>query len=137
MTKSNKTKPGAAAVGCSWFFCLWRLEMVLCSPFFILYRLDIYYALIHLLPLYGRLGRFSFHFVAHPVPPQRAVNSGTPANLCAITATAVQALEPNRLSSCYSFFHLLSFSLKKLRKNSKSKLCFRAAIQGDRELSQG
>ena len=49
-----------------------------------------------------------FLFATHAIPPQRAALYRTPANLCAIAATAVQALEPDCLASGDSFLHLVS-----------------------------
>lgn len=95
------------AKGC--YFLLWRLKAVLCSPFFILSGWGNESVPLFLcLRLCARLKRFCLLFATHPISPQGAVGSRAPANLCAIAATAVQALQPDRLSSGNSFFHWVS-----------------------------
>lgn len=47
-----------------------------------------------------------FLFTTHAVPPQRAADNRTPSHLCMIAPAAIQALEPDCLSSGYSFFHV-------------------------------
>lgn len=101
------------AKGC--YFLLWRLKAELCSPFFILSCLGNERVPLFLcFRLCARLKRFRLLFATHPIPPQGAVGSRAPANLCAIAATAVQALEPDRLSSGNSFFHLVPSCVKNL-----------------------
>lgn len=93
--------------GC--YFLLWRLKVVLCSLFFILSGWGNESVPLFLcFRLCARLKRFRLLFATHPIPPQGAVGSRAPADFCAVTATAVQALQPNCLSSGNSFFHLVS-----------------------------
>ena len=57
---------------------------------------------------FGRIGFLGFLFVAHSIPPQRTLCARASSDLRTIATTAIQAFQPNSLTSCDPLLHTLT-----------------------------